>query len=168
MHQNQRQPLLMAIASVRSATSANSQAPPGRPSANPPAGSTSKRLDRTSRPAIRANVPMPSHPHCSEVCRNVPSRRSDERGPRDQTRDATDRELPDAPSHGRSVVAFYNVVHPHKALGYRSPREFRVRVKNGDTALAVDAPRRAHYSKPSTDRIGSSPSAARSAETRNV
>src|SRR5690349_6050137 len=34
----------------------------------------------------------------------------------------------------------YNVVHPHKALGYRSPREFRVLVKNGAAALAVDAP----------------------------
>ncbi len=62
----------------------------------------------------------------------------------------------------------YNMVHPRKALGYRSPREFRVLVKNGATDLAVGAPRRSHHSKPSTGGIGSSPSAARSAETRSV
>jgi putative transposase len=62
----------------------------------------------------------------------------------------------------------YNIVHPHKALGYRSPREFRCSVKNGATELAVGALRRPLQSKTSADGIGSSPSAARSAETRSV
>jgi putative transposase len=62
----------------------------------------------------------------------------------------------------------YNTVHPHKALGYRSPREFRARVKNGATEYAVGAPRRPHHSTLSTDGGGSSPPAARSAETRSV
>jgi putative transposase len=62
----------------------------------------------------------------------------------------------------------YNTVHPHKALGYRSPREFRASVRNGATDLAVGAPRRPHHSEPSADGIGSSPPAAPSAETRSV
>jgi putative transposase len=62
----------------------------------------------------------------------------------------------------------YNTIHPHKALGYRSPREFRALVKNSPTDFAVGASRRPHHSKPSADGIGSSPPAARSAETRSV
>lgn len=62
----------------------------------------------------------------------------------------------------------YNTVHPHKALGYRSPREFRGSVRHGATEYAVGAPRRTHHSVMSTDGIGSSPKAARSAETRSV
>lgn len=60
----------------------------------------------------------------------------------------------------------YNTIHPHKALRYRSPREFRALVKNG--AIAVGAPRRPHHSKPSAGGVGSSPSAARSAEMRSI
>ena len=62
----------------------------------------------------------------------------------------------------------YNTVHPHKALGYRSPREFRVSIKNGVTDLAVGASRRPHECPKSADGLGSSPPAARSAETRSV
>ena len=62
----------------------------------------------------------------------------------------------------------YNAVHPHKALGYRSPREFRGSVKYGATNLAVDAPRRPHHSELSTEGIESRPPAARSAETQSV
>jgi putative transposase len=62
----------------------------------------------------------------------------------------------------------YNTVHPHKALGYRSPREFRSLVKNGATDLAVGAKRQPHQCHLSTDGIGSSPTAAHSAETRSV
>jgi putative transposase len=62
----------------------------------------------------------------------------------------------------------YNTIHPHKALGYRSPREFRALVQNRATDLAVGASRRPLHCEPSTDGIGSSPSAARSAETRSV
>src|SRR5205823_5591255 len=57
----------------------------------------------------------------------------------------------------------YNTVHPHKALGYRSPREFRASVENGATAVAVGAMRRPHHSQLSADEIGSSPSTALSA-----
>jgi putative transposase len=62
----------------------------------------------------------------------------------------------------------YNTIHPHKALGYRSPREFRALVKTGPTDMAVGALRRTHHSELSADGNGSSPSAARSAETRSV
>ena len=33
------------------------------------------------------------------------------------------RERPGAPSHGRSVVAFYNRRRPHQALGRQTPDE---------------------------------------------
>ena len=62
----------------------------------------------------------------------------------------------------------YNTVHPHKALKYRSPREFRALVKNGSTELAVGALRGPHHGAMSADGIGSSPSAARSAEMRSI
>src|SRR5246127_5093482 len=45
----------------------------------------------------------------------------------------------------------YNTVHPHKALGYRSPREFRALVKIGPTDMAVGALRRTHHSRLSMD-----------------
>ena len=139
VHQDQRQPLPVAFASVRSAASANSQALPGQPSANAPPGSTGKWLDRTSRPVTQANVPLPSHPHCSEICPTVPSRLPDERGPSGQTRDATDRELPDAPSHGRSVVVFYNLRRPHQSLGDRAPMAvWRAGVTGQIGGMAVD------------------------------
>jgi hypothetical protein len=45
-------------------------------------------------------------------------------------------------SYGRCLVALYNTVHPHKALGYRSPREFRKQLVKERTearsALRVD------------------------------
>ena len=78
---------------------------------------------------------------------------------------------PDAATVLRQLEAWfkhYNSVHPHKSLGYRSPREFRGFVKNGATDLAVGASRRPHHCQPSTAGIGSSPPAARSAETRSV
>jgi putative transposase len=62
----------------------------------------------------------------------------------------------------------YNTVHPHKALGYRSPREFRKQVVEDATENAVGARRRPHGSTMSADAIGSTPPAARSAETRSV
>ena len=127
VHQNQQQPLPLAIASVQSAASGDLQALPGRPSANPPSELIGKRLDRTSTPAIRANVPIPNHPRCTEIFQNVALRRSDERGPSGQTRDDRGRELPGAPSHGRSVVAFYNQVRPHSSLGYLTLTEFAAR-----------------------------------------
>jgi putative transposase len=40
----------------------------------------------------------------------------------------------------------YNTVHPHKALGHRSPREFRKQMVEGATENAVGARRRAHGS----------------------
>ena len=78
---------------------------------------------------------------------------------------------PDAASVLRQLDAWfehYNSVHPHKALGYRSPREFRASVKNGTTDLAVGASRRPHECEQFADGLGSSPPAARSAETRSV
>jgi putative transposase len=62
----------------------------------------------------------------------------------------------------------YNSVHPHKALGYRSPREFRKQWVEKTTDNAVGALRRPHEGTTSADGLGSSPPAARSAETRSV
>jgi putative transposase len=51
----------------------------------------------------------------------------------------------------------YNTIHPHKALGYRSPREFRQLLATETTENAVGAVRRPHECAPSADTIGSSP-----------
>jgi putative transposase len=59
----------------------------------------------------------------------------------------------------------YNTVHPHKALGYRSPREFR---SIGSATDTVGALRRPHHCELSADAAESSPPAALSAETRSV
>jgi putative transposase len=40
----------------------------------------------------------------------------------------------------------YNTVHPHKALGYQSPREFRKQMASDATEIAVGALRRPHES----------------------
>jgi putative transposase len=51
----------------------------------------------------------------------------------------------------------YNTVHPHKALCYRSPREFRKQMAEETTANAVGAVRRPLDSKMSADAVGSRP-----------
>jgi len=56
----------------------------------------------------------------------------------------------------------YNTIHPHKALGYRSPREFRKQLVKETTEDAVGARRRPHDSPMSAAAIGSRPSAAQS------
>jgi putative transposase len=61
----------------------------------------------------------------------------------------------------------YNTVHPHKALAYRSPREFRSTLASA-TENAVGASRRPHHSQLSAAALGSRPPAAHSAETRSV
>jgi len=74
---------------------------------------------------------------------------------------------PDAASVLRQLddwFAHYNTVHPHKALGYRSPREFREQL----TECAVGAVRRPHDSTRSADGIGSRPSAAHGAVARSA
>jgi putative transposase len=62
----------------------------------------------------------------------------------------------------------YNTVHPHKALGYRSPREFRKQLAEETSENAVGALRRPHECPMSADAPGSSPPATRSAETQSV
>ena len=67
---------------------------------------------------------------------------------------------PDAASVLRRLDGWfehYNTVHPHKALGYRSPREFREQIVEGTTESAVGAVRRPHGSTVSTDAVGSRP-----------
>ena len=54
---------------------------------------------------------------------------------------------PDAASVLRQLVSWfehYNSVHPHKALGYRSPGEFRKQLAEEATENAVGAVRRPH------------------------
>ena len=67
----------------------------------------------------------------------------------------------------------YNSIHPHKALRYRSPREFRQQMMmesmmEGTTAIAVGALRRPHAWPMSTEAVGSRPQAARSAVARSA
>jgi putative transposase len=56
-----------------------------------------------------------------------------------------------------SWFAHYNTVHPHKALGYRSPREFRRQLAQETTGTAVGARRRPHGGTMSADAVGSRP-----------
>jgi hypothetical protein len=49
----------------------------------------------------------------------------------------------------------YNRVHPHKALGYRSPREFRNQIVEMATENAVGAVRQRHEGTTATEAIGS-------------
>ena len=51
----------------------------------------------------------------------------------------------------------YNSVHPHKALGYRSPREFRKQLAEKATENAVGAVRRSHDDTAATEAVGSGP-----------
>ena len=67
---------------------------------------------------------------------------------------------PDAASVLRQLdwwFEHYNTIHPHKALGYRSPREFRKQLVETTTANAVGALRRPHDSTTATEAIGSRP-----------
>ena len=57
----------------------------------------------------------------------------------------------------------YNSMHPHKALGYRSPREFRKQIVGNPTEEAVGAVRRPHDGTEATEAVGSRPTAAQSA-----
>jgi putative transposase len=77
---------------------------------------------------------------------------------------------PDAASVLRQLdfwFEHYNTVHPHKALGYRSPREFRKQLVEKTTENAVGARRRPNEGRMSTAAIGSGPSAAPSAVARS-
>jgi putative transposase len=70
------------------------------------------------------------------------------------------RPRPDAASVLRQLDGWfehYNAVHPHKALGYRSPREFRRQVVEETTENAVGALRRPHQGTVSADAVGSRP-----------
>jgi putative transposase len=62
----------------------------------------------------------------------------------------------------------YNTIHPHKALGYRSPREFRKQLVKETTEDAVGAGRRPHDRPMSADAVGSRPSAAQRAVARSA
>src|SRR5215469_10664239 len=55
------------------------------------------------------------------------------------------------------AIEHYNNVHPHSALGYLSPREFRKQMMENTTGNAVGAVRRPHDSPISADVIGSRP-----------
>jgi putative transposase len=78
---------------------------------------------------------------------------------------------PDAASLMRQLDRWfehYNTVHPHKALGYRSPREFRKQLVEATTENAVGAVRRPHEGTLSTGAIESSPPAAYSGNAQHL
>ncbi len=67
---------------------------------------------------------------------------------------------PDAASVLRQLDSWfehYNTVHPHKALGYRSPSEFRNQIVKKGIEKAVGAPRRTHECTEATGAVGSRP-----------
>jgi len=67
---------------------------------------------------------------------------------------------PDAASVLRQLDGWfehYNTVHPHKALRYRSPREFRTHWVEQTTGNAVGVLRRPHEGTTATEVIGSRP-----------
>jgi len=67
---------------------------------------------------------------------------------------------PDAASVLRQLDSWfghYNAVHPHKALGYRSPHEFRKHIVEKTTENAVGAVRRPHGSTTATEAVESGP-----------
>lgn len=67
---------------------------------------------------------------------------------------------PDAASVLRQLDSWfehYNTVHPHKALGYRSPHEFRKHIMEKTTGNAVGAGRRPHDGTTATEAVGSRP-----------
>ncbi|MEW6148762.1 integrase core domain-containing protein [Sphingomonas koreensis] len=61
--------------------------------------------------------------------------------PEARSRGATDKELRERRSHGRSVVSLYNTVRPHSSLGGMAPAEFtnRPRQGNEDTEANLSA-----------------------------
>jgi putative transposase len=78
---------------------------------------------------------------------------------------------PDAASVLHQLDAWfehYNSVHPHNALGYRSPREFRKQMMEKTTENAVGAGRRTHEGTLSTGAIESSPPAAHSGNAQRL
>jgi hypothetical protein len=67
---------------------------------------------------------------------------------------------PDAASVLRQLDSWferYNTVHPHKALGYRSPREFRKQIVEKAIENAVGVGCRPHESTMATEAVGSRP-----------
>jgi hypothetical protein len=67
---------------------------------------------------------------------------------------------PDAASVLRQLDSWfrhYNSVHPHKALGYRSLREFRKLILETMTETAVGAVRGAHGGTTATEALASRP-----------
>src|ERR1700746_1151636 len=97
---------------------------------------------RTSTAAAQANAVMRRHPDCSEGPRRLGSRSPHGHEQPTRTTDATGREPRVPRSYGRYLVALYNAMHPHKALGYCSPREFRKQFVDETTENAVGAVRR--------------------------
>jgi hypothetical protein len=63
---------------------------------------------------------------------------------------------PDAASVLRQLDSWfehYNTVHPYKALGYRSPHEFRKHIAEKTPENAVGAPRPFAWTKPAKDSL---------------
>jgi len=166
----------------RTVTSASHEYPPGSGRAplsrpNPEysmrmrSASAGMRSDRTSRLAAPANALSLRRPASSaEPCR-PPSRPLHGREQWIQPRDARGKEPRARPAQwscGRYLAALYNTVHPHKALGYRSLREFRKQLVEKTTENAVGAGRRPHEGATATEAIGSRPTAAQRAVARSA
>lgn len=80
-----------------------------------------KPRGRTSTLESRASDRPPILRCCNGRRRTPRARLLHECKPDARSRDATDKELRERRSHGRSVVSLYNAVRPHSALGARTP-----------------------------------------------
>jgi hypothetical protein len=149
-------------------TSSRLSAPQYRHAVRPPCGSPGMPRGRTSTAAAQANAGNGRHPDCSEGRRRLVAQSPHGHEQHARTTDATGREPPAPRSYGRYLVALYNTIHPHSALGYRSPREFRKQLVEETTENAVGAVRRPNDGPLSADAVGSRPSAARSAVARSA
>ena len=90
------------------ATPTKRRASPGRPRGRPQCKRrTRMQRDRTSKPESRATAPSPNRPTCNggrhRLCRSRYERKC-----RAQTRDEAGKEVPGAPSCGRSQTVLYN------------------------------------------------------------
>jgi putative transposase len=87
---------------------------------------------------------------------------------RDYTRVSAKPDAASVLSQLDSWFEHYNGVHPHKALGYRSPREFREQFVDKTTENPVGAGRRPHECTVAADAVGSRPTAAQSEVARSA
>jgi hypothetical protein len=127
----------------------------GAPSADPPEASprptappcrqkgsskaspgTHKRRGRTSTLGPPASDPRQTRSACNGIHHHWPCRSSHGCKREGQTTDAIDTKAHESQSRGCSQTLLYNEVRPHSSLGYLTPAEFVMKLKENDAAPA--------------------------------